>query len=153
MPSSTAARQPVIKVEEWGVCLNTADDHTDGGMSWMPRRRTRRAPGMESNRSHGVLYDFPSQTDQNSNKRYEMEFLMQGWSVADFRKKMKNWICYWVGKVELDLVRTSMMAFLYVYGNYICLFIIVLLTHPTDPRTNRLYGTGMEVPIQLAGAY
>ena len=53
--------------------------------------------------------------------------------------------------MELDLVRTSMMAFLYVYGKYICLFIIVL-THPTDPRTNRLYGTGMEVPIQLTGA-
>ena len=67
--------------------MNTADDHTGGGMSWMPRRRTRRAPGMESNRSHGVLYDFQSQTDQNSNKRYEMELLMQGWSVTDFRKK------------------------------------------------------------------
>ena len=36
MPSSTAARQPVIKVEKWGICLNTADDHTGGGMSWMP---------------------------------------------------------------------------------------------------------------------
>ena len=66
--------------------MNTVDDHTGGGMSWMPRRRTRRALGIESNRSHGVLYDFPSQTDQNSNKRYEMEFLMQGWSVAGFRK-------------------------------------------------------------------
>ena len=54
--------------------------------------------------------------------------------------------------MELDLVRTSMMAFLYVYGNYICLFIIVL-THPMDPWTNRLYDTGMEVPIQLTGAY
>ena len=41
---------------------------------------------MESNRSHGVLYDFPSQTDQNGGKQYEMGFLMQGWSVADFRK-------------------------------------------------------------------
>ena len=54
--------------------------------------------------------------------------------------------------MELDLVRTSMMAFLYVYGKYICLFIIIL-THPTDPWMNRLYGTGMEVPIQLTGAY
>ena len=57
-----------------------------------------------------------------------------------------------MGKVELDLVRASMVAFLYVYGKYIWLFIIVLI-HPTDSRTNRLYGTGMEVPIQLTGAY
>ena len=152
MPSSTAARQPVIKVEKWGICLNTADDHTGGGMSWMPHEEPDGR--QEWNLTEVTAFYMISQVRpiRTAASGTKWSWICKVGLLPIFEKKMKNWICHWVGKVELDLVRTPMMAFLYVYGNYICIFIIVL-THPMDPWTNRLYGTRMEVPIQLTGAY